>query len=268
MHSFPLPPPQTLADRTDQAAGLRRLFSGGTHQRRVAVASNPHVACAGVLLERLTAAFAAQGCRTLVIDAADGAGVPAAAVLEDPALGIEPLGESLACLQARGLAQSLRGVGGGAAQWLQRLGAAAPQHDVLLVHAGATDLSRFFDGRVLTPLLLATEGADSLTHALASLRLLAPRHRCTQFDVLLGAPMTSPQAAHAVRHLGGWARNRLGLGLREGVAVDPARDGQAPGVPPMLARLAAVLLEDEEQEPGRWLPGGGTARGGAVPART
>jgi flagellar biosynthesis protein FlhG len=257
----------SLSDRTDQAAGLRRLFSRGAHQRFVAVASNPHVACAGVLLERLTAAFAAHGCRTLVMDATDGAGVPAAAVLEDPALGVEPLGEGLSYLAARGLAQGLRSMSGGAAPWLQRLAAAAPQCDVLLVHAEATDLSRFFDGRVLSPLLLATEGADSLAHALASLRLLSARHACPQFDVLLGTPMSSPQAAQAVRHLASWARGRLGLGLREGVAVDPARDGEAAAVPPLLARLATVLLEQDEQEPGGWHPGGDAGRDEAVPAR-
>lgn len=259
----------TLADRTDQAAGLRRLFSGGAHQRFVAVASNPHVACAGVLLERLTAAFAAQACHTLVIDASESAPVPSAAVLEDPALGLEPLGERLSCVAARGLPQGLREVPGGAALWLQRLAAAAPQCDVLLVHAPATDLSRFFDGRALHPLLLAAEGDDGLTHALASLRLLAARHRCTQFDLLLGLPMTSPQAARAVRHLGGWARSRLNLGLRHGVAVDPARDAQEPAVPPTLAQLAAALLEQhDEQEPGNWHPGGGdAARGAALPAR-
>jgi flagellar biosynthesis protein FlhG len=257
----------TLSDRTDQAAGLRRLFSGGAHQRFVAVASNPHVACAGVLLERLTAAFAAQACHTLVIDASESAPVPAAAVLEDPALGLEPLGEGLSYLAARCLSQGLRDMSGGAALWLHRLAAAAPQCDVLLVHAPATELSRFFEGRALHPLVLAAEGADSLAHALASLRLLAARHRCAQFDVLLGVPMSSPQAARAVRHLGGWARGRLNLGLRHGVAVDPAREREEPVVPPLLARLAAALLEHDEQEPGNWHPDGDAGRGAAVPAR-
>lgn len=254
-------------DAGDQAAGLRRLFGAGAPQRWVAVASNPHVASAGLLLERLTAALAAQGGHTLVIDAADNAPAPAPAVLQDPALGIEPLGEGLSYLAARGLPQRLGEARGDAAQWLSRLAAAAPQCRVMVVHAGAVELSRFFDGRALNPLVLAAEDMDSLTHALASLRLLATRHRCAQFDLLLGAPMSSPQAARAVRHLAGCARSRLGLGLREGVAVDPACD--AADVPGALARLAAQLLEREDLPgaPG-WHPGGGSAGRDAASART
>ncbi|NML14897.1 flagellar biosynthesis protein [Azohydromonas caseinilytica] len=261
-------PPQTLSERTDQAAGLRRLFSGGTHQRHVAVAANPHVLSAGVLLERLTAALAAQGCHTLVVDAADNAPTPAPAVLEDPALGIERLSDALSYLGARGLPPRLAQTPRNAAQWLLQLAAATPQADVLLVHAGAAELSRFFDGRALQPLVLAAEDADSLTHALASLRLLASRHHCTQFDLLLGTPVSSPQAARAARHLAGCARTRLGMGLREGVAVDPARDMPPGAVPAALARLAAALLEQEELETGKWpLGGGGADRAVTSPAR-
>jgi flagellar biosynthesis protein FlhG len=249
-----------VSDRTDQAAGLRRLFSGGAHQRYVSVAANPHVSDAGLLLEWLTAALAAQGCNTLVIDAAESAAEPVPAVLDDPALGIEPLGDGLSYLAARGLQQRLLEARGSAAQWLQRLAASAPQCDVLMVHAGAAELSRFLEGRALSPLLLAAEGADSLAHALASLRLLASHHRCAQFDLLLGAPVSSPQAVRAVRHLAGCARSRPGVVLREGVAVDPARRADAAAVPPALARLATALLETEEQDVGKaWHPGGGDA---------
>jgi flagellar biosynthesis protein FlhG len=253
-------PPPSLSDRTDQAAGLRRLFSGGAHQRYVPVVTNPHVSGVGALLEQLTAALAAQGCNTLVIDAAESAAAPAPAVLEDPALGIEPLGNGLSYLAARGLLPQLLEARGSAAQWLQRLARAAPQYDVLMVHAGAAELSRFLEGRALSPLLLAAEDADSLAHALASLRLLATRHRCAQFDLLLGAPMSSPQAARAVRHLAGCARSRPGVVLREGVAVDPVREADPAAVPPALARLATALLKTDEHDADKgWHPGSGDA---------
>lgn len=254
-------PPLSLSERTDQAAGLRRLFSGGAHQRFVPMAANPHVAGVGTLLERLTAALATQGCNTLLIDAAESAAEPAPAVLEDPALGIQPLGSGLSYLAARGLPTRLLELRASAAQWLQRLAASAPQYDVLMVHAGAAELSRFFEGRALNPLLLAAAGADSLAHALASLRLLASHHRCTQFDLLLGAPMSSPQAARAVRHLAGCARSRPGVVLRAGVGVDPARGAEDPAAATAaLQRLAAALLETDEHEADKgWHPGGDDA---------
>lgn len=258
----------SLSDRTDQAAGLRRLFSGGAHQRFVPVAANPHVSGVGLLLERLTAALAAQGGNTLIIDTTEGAPEAAPAVLEDPALGIEPLGNGLSYLAARGLPARLLAAQGSAAQWLQCLARSAPQCDVLMVHAGAAELSRFFEGRAVNPLLLAGEDADSLAHALASLRLLGSRHRCAQFDLLLGAPMSSPQAARAVRHLAGWARNRPGAVLREGVAVDPACGADAAAVPVPLARLAAALLQTEERQADQgWHPGGNAALDSAPSAR-
>ncbi len=257
-----------LSDRTDQAAGLRRLFSGGAHQRFVPVAANPHISGVGLLLERLTTALAAQGGNTLIIDTTGSAPEAAPAVLEDPALGIEPLGNGLSYLAARGLPARLLAAQGSAAQWLQCLARSAPQCDVLMVHAGAAELSRFFEGRAVNPLLLAGEEADSLAHALASLRLLGSRHRCTQFDLLLGAPMSSPQAARAVRHLAGWARNRPGAVLREGVAVDPACGADASAVPVPLARLAAALLKTEERQADQgWHPGGDAALGSTSSAR-
>lgn len=242
----------------DQADGLRRLFGAAPRrQALVAVASNPHVPCAGVLLERLTSAFAAAGRHTLVVDASEAAPAASEAVVEDPALGIEPLGDGLSYLAARGLALRHLDTQGSAATLLLRLQEAARTADVVLVHAGAGELSRLFDGRELHPVVLAGESADSLPHALASLRLLAARHRCRQFDLLLGVAPRSPLAAHHLRHLAGCARHKLDAVLREGVALDPAADVPPP---PALARLAAALLETEPQEEGKsWHPGGPVA---------
>ena len=62
-----------IASRHDQAAGLRQMFAGAC-ARFVPVVSNPHVVCGGVLLERLSTAFAERGARVLVVDAGESAG--------------------------------------------------------------------------------------------------------------------------------------------------------------------------------------------------
>ena len=63
---MPIPP------RHDQAAGLRQMFSGAC-ARFVPLVSNPHVVCGGVLLERLSTAFAERGARVLVVATAPAA---------------------------------------------------------------------------------------------------------------------------------------------------------------------------------------------------
>ena len=62
LHSRPVP--------LDQAHGLRRLFAHA-RVRFVPVASNPHVAFGGVMLERLCTALGEHGKHTLVVDAAE-----------------------------------------------------------------------------------------------------------------------------------------------------------------------------------------------------
>ena len=64
-----LPPP------ADQAQGLRRLFASHT-VRCIPVVSNPSIAFAGAMLERLCTAYAEQGLRTLVVDAGEHARAP------------------------------------------------------------------------------------------------------------------------------------------------------------------------------------------------
>ena len=54
----------------DQADGLRRMFAR-TGCVILPLVSNPHVKASGVAVERLTAVLALQGCKTLVVDAAE-----------------------------------------------------------------------------------------------------------------------------------------------------------------------------------------------------
>src|ERR1700752_4227483 len=86
----------------DQAQGLRRLFAHA-RVRFVPVVSNPHVARAGLMLERLATAFA-EGClHTLWLDAAERASAPGEMALVDLGPCVEPLTTNIAFLAARGL---------------------------------------------------------------------------------------------------------------------------------------------------------------------
>ena len=140
----------------DQADGLRRLFSP-TRTRYIAVASNPHVAFATVLIERLTSAIAASGRKLLLVDAAESAPEPHELTHLDLAAGIETLSPQIGYLAARGLPLRHVDTRGSCAGLLRQLADAAPQADVVLVHAGASELSRLFSHRAVRPVLLAAD---------------------------------------------------------------------------------------------------------------
>lgn len=85
----------------DQADGLRRLFAR-TGCTIVPLVSNPHVKASGVAVERLTAALALQGRKTLVVDAGETSPPPAEASALELAPCIERLSPHIAYLAARG----------------------------------------------------------------------------------------------------------------------------------------------------------------------
>jgi flagellar biosynthesis protein FlhG len=225
----------------DQADGLRRLF-GGARVRHVAVAGNAEAALGGVLLERLTAAFAAMGRHTLIVDAAGGS--PAAHELSwvDLAACIERLSPEVSYLAARGLPLRHVDTRGCADGLLAKLADAAPQADVVLVHADAGDLSRLFMRRPIRPVLLAADAPASLTEAYAALKLLAMRNGWLSFDLLLAVGVGSPRGERIASQLASCADRFLGAALHDWAVVDPTDDGlRSPdGV---LMRVAAALLE-------------------------
>lgn len=263
MHDFYASHPAPL----DQADGLRRLFAG--RLRHVAVAGNAHVAFAGVLLERLTAAFAALGRRTLVVDAASGSPAAHELAAVDLAACIEPLSPEVSYLAARGLPLRHVDTRGCAERLLVRLADAAPQADVMLVHADAGDLSRLFMRRPLRPVLLAADVAESLTDAYAAAKLLAARNGLLAFDLLLAVDPASPRAGRIAAQLAGCADRFLGAALHDWAAVDPADDG-APAPAGALLRVAAALLDDADAVPwGAVPPSATSSRAGArAPAWT
>lgn len=232
----------------DQAQGLRRLFA---HPRlcHVPVVSNPNVAFGGVMLERLCTAFAEQGRRTLVVDAAERAGEPFEMALLDLADCIEPLAENVSYLAARGLPIRFVDASGSTAPFLRAVAEAAPDCDVILVHASAVDLCRMFarfSGDPVRPLLLADDRPASVTHAFAAMKLLTQRAGLVVHDLLLGAAEHSPRSERIAMQLATCADDFLGAVLRDWVRIDPACDAtEAPS--PALRRLVRELLRSSAE---------------------
>lgn len=231
----------------DQADGLRRLFAA-SRVRHVAVVGNTQVPFAGVLLERLTVAFAALGGHTLVVDAATGSPPAHELARVDLAACLEPLAPEVSYLAARGLPMRYVDTRGCAGGLLDALATAAPQADVVLVHADAGDLSRLFLRRALRPVLLAADAPAALTEAYAGFKLLAMRNDWLSFDLLLAADAREPRAERIARQLGSCADRFLGAALHDWALLDPA-DDTAHAPEPALLRVAAALLEPADKPP-------------------
>jgi flagellar biosynthesis protein FlhG len=226
--------------RTDQADGLRRLFAG-RRQQLVPVAANAQVGCSGVLLERLSLAFAELGGHALVVDAADSGPLPNELVDIDLAACIERLGPGVSYLAARGLPRRHVDTRGSSAHWLAEVERASPFADVLIVHAEARDLCRLLGTREVCPVLQATLDSASLTDAYASMKLLSQRLGLKAFDLLVGMQAGPKRAQRVAERLGSCADNFLGAVLRSYAAIDRDEPLNRPA-PPLLSRLAADQL--------------------------
>ena len=244
MKTFPSTP-------SDQAEGLRRMFAAD-RPCFVPVVSNPHIGCGGVMLERLCTAFAEHGATTLVVDAGERAGAAGEMALVDLGQCVERLSSQVSYLAARGLSVRFVDAAGSTRSFLRRAADAAPDRDVVLVHASASELARLFSCRrgpappVDTseppcPVLLADDGPASVTHAYASMKLLATRAGLVVFDLLLAAAPRSPRAERIATQLATCADGFFGAVLRSSSRIDPAGDpNDLPG--PGLACLAAARL--------------------------
>ena len=224
-----LPVPDAGRDRPmDQADGLRKLFTGHT-LRCIPVVSNPAIAFGGALLERLCTSYAEMGLHTLVIDAGERARAPRELAGFDLAEGIEPLSPRTSYLAARGLPLRFVDANGSTASFLDAIVEAAPQTDVLLVHAAASDLARLFGRRVqeqqahaLRPIVLCDTQAEAVTQAYASMKLLAQRAHLRAFDLLLSAVPDAARTSYIADSISRCADSFLGAALHDCVAVDPA----------------------------------------------
>ena len=228
----------------DQADGLRRLFAG-RGCRVLALAANPHVAFGGLVLDRVAAVLAALGREVLVVDAADSS--PAAHELArlDLAACIERVAPRVAYLPARGLPLAHVDTRGSSAAFIDALQAAAPDAEVLLLHADAADLARLLKRRAVRPLLLGADHPESIKHAYASCKLLVQRCQLMSYDLLLAASPLSSRAADIAASLGSCAEGFLGAALRDWALIDPAGD-PAEATDEALARLLGAQLEIDE----------------------
>jgi flagellar biosynthesis protein FlhG len=224
----------------DQADGLRRLFAHA-RVRFVPVASNPHVAFGGVMLERLCAAFGEHGKHTLVVDAGERSPIHSDVATLDLAGCIEALSPQVSYLAARGLPLKFVDTHGSTAPFLQAVSDAAPHADVVLVHAAASDLCRMFAKSEARPLLLADDRPASVTHAYAAMKVLTQRAGLVVHDLLLSAAASSPRAERIAMQIATCADDFLGAVLRDWVQIEPTGDADdAPA--PALRRWARDTL--------------------------
>ncbi|MBB1160607.1 flagellar biosynthesis protein [Aquariibacter albus] len=231
----------------DQAAGLRRRFATPT-LRILPVIANPALAWGGLLLERLASAAARLDRRTLVVDAGLHAREPDALARFDLAAAIEPLDSHLAYLAARGLPQQHVDAGGSTEAFLDALAEAAPEAELILLHAPAADLARLFgravrDGRApqLRPLVLCDDSSATLTEAYAALKLLALRAGLRTHELLLAAPAGSRLAPRIAASLARCADGFLGGVQQHWLSVDPAEPPEQPPAAALVQRLDALL---------------------------
>ena len=229
----------------DQAHGLRRLFAQ-TRVRLVPVVSNPHMAFGGVLLERLCTALAEQDARVLLVDAAERSPQPQELAVISLAECIEQLSPKVSYMAARGLPLRFVDAHGSTAGFLQAIVDAAPETDVLLVHASASEQCRLFARQTIClptrPLLLADDRPASVTHAYAAMKLMTLRAKTMVYHLLLGAAPSSPRAGRIAEQLAGCADIFLGSVLQGWTQIDPAGNA-TDAVPRALQHLAATVLQ-------------------------
>lgn len=231
----------------DQAHGLRQLFAG-SEPCFVPLVHNPQVPGAGAVMERLCAAFADQGLRTLVVDAADTATLPHELASVDLGACIEPLSAQVSYLAARGLPMRYLDSRATLSGFLDALRAAAQHADIVLLHAGATDLRRMFVGRAPSPVLLAGNRPDSLTHAYGSMKLLSQRLGALAYDLVIAGDVAPRRAERMAERLTECADHFLGAALRHVAVVDPLAPPQRP-LSADLRRLAIAQAGPSRSAP-------------------
>lgn len=233
----------------DQADGLRRLFAGRRGDL-LPICANPHVAFSAGVLDRLADVLAAQGREVLVVDAAATSPLPHELAVVDLTACVERVDTRVSYLPARGLPMAYVDTRGSAAGFIDALQQAAPQAEVVLLHADAGDLARILKQRDARPLLLGADHPESVKHAYASAKMLARRCELMTFDLLLVAAPDSPRASAIGRSLASCLENFLGALLRASAVIDPAGEPAAAADADLLHLLAAQCAAADD-DPGR-----------------
>jgi hypothetical protein len=240
----------------DQADGLRRLFASRSTPV-LALAANPHVPFAGLALDHLVSALAAQGHHVMVVDAASTSPQPHDLAHVDLAACIEKISHSAHYLPARGLAMSYVDTRGSASAFITAVQQAAlqvaPKTNLLLLHADAPELARLLKSHSTLaptrPMLLGADHSESIKHAYASAKLLAKRCELLGFDLLLvGAPHASRLRSIA-NSLGDCLENFLGAALHHTALIDPAANLHQRVDEALHQLLTAQLASHDEPAP-------------------
>jgi hypothetical protein len=235
----------------DQAAGLRRMF-GASRKRFIALAHNDQVQQSALVIDRLCGAASALGLHTLVVDAADNAPAPHEMALIDLPSCVEALGDDVSYLAARGLPIRHVDAQGRCAGFLDALQAAAPQADLVLVHAGSIDLTRLFAHQSLRPLLVGADSPRAMTEAYATLKRLTQRPGWMAHDLLIVADPHGPRTARLGESLAECAERFLGAAIHDCVVIDPHTEphgADARLVHLLRAQMAQDLLHDSVAMP-------------------
>jgi len=232
----------------DQADGLRRLFAQ-PRRRVLALAANPHVSFSGHVLDRLAAVLAAAAPgfarQVLVVDAAGASPPPHELSGVDLAACVETIAPGVSYLPARGLPMTYVDTRGAAGAFIDAVQQAAPQADVVLLHADGMDLVRLLKNRAVRPILIGADHPESIKHAYANAKLLASRNGLMTFDLLLAAAPQSPRAAGIHASLAGCLDSFLGALLRSSALIDPASSPTDPADGPLAQLLAGQLALEE-----------------------
>ncbi len=224
----------------DQADGLRKLFAA-SRVRFIPVVSNPEVLDSGVLLEGLCAAFSEMGLQTLVVDAGELSPAATEMAAVDLSACVERLSRQVSYLAARGLPLRYINANGSAAEFLQALSEAAPQADVMILHAPAAELARVLNSRELRPVLLADTDARSVTHAYAGMKWLSQRAGIMVYSLLMACHPQLRLAERIAQQISSCGDGFLGAVLRDWACMDPRTPPTAP-LSPEVRHLARELL--------------------------
>jgi flagellar biosynthesis protein FlhG len=200
------------------------MFAARTLQF-VPLASNPQVIFGGVVLERLCAAFAAFGFKTLVFDAGERARMPTELSSFDLSEGIETLSAHVKYMPARGLPLKSVDARGDSGALLDVLAAAATNVDVVILHASASELVRVLAARAkgynLRPLVFTDDSPAGLTQAYTAIKLMAQRGPWLSHDLLVCAERDSIRGEHIAKRLAHCADSFLHAAQHSHLQINP-----------------------------------------------
>jgi flagellar biosynthesis protein FlhG len=213
--------------------------------RFLPVVSNPQVIFGGVVLERLCAAYAGFGLKTLVVDAGERARAPSELANFDLSEDIESLSDDVSYLPARGLPLRHVDAQGSSATLINVLADVAPQVDVVILHAPASELVRVLakpaKGHNLRPLIFTDENPAGLTQAYTAVKIMAQRAQWMAHDLIVCSGPGSKMSEQVARRLAHCADTFLGAAQRDWVVINPLEPAvQDPS--DAFMRLAADLL--------------------------